>query len=516
VRKIMNNVVWTIAGSDSGGGAGIQADIKAMQSFGVHGCTAITALTAQNSLGVEAINAISTDVIESQLLALESDMKAKVIKIGMLANVQQIQLISEHITHYKTKWAIPPLVVYDPVAIASSGDVLTEEDTVSAIKECLLPLVDVITPNTHEAQLLTGVYLIGPDAIKEAARKLINWGATAVVIKGGHWDYPSGYCIDYCINNADQTAQEYWLGNKKIKTPHSHGTGCSMASVIAACLAKNYPLKDAFILAKAYINQGLKQSVRYGEGIGPLAHTTFPVNLEDYPQVIEPGSWLADELDFAKPFEFNMAADFAPCESDKLGLYAVVDNNEWLEKCLQQGINTAQLRVKNKTQRELDELIKKAVELGKQYNARVFINDYWALAIKHGAYGVHLGQDDLTIADLAAIKGAGLRLGLSTHGFYEMLRAHNYRPSYMAFGAIYPTTTKDMTGQIQGVDKLNKFVPLMQSYPTVAIGGIDLSRVADVAQTGVGSVAVVRAITRADDYIYAIDALQKAIIDSNE
>ncbi|MEI8667088.1 thiamine phosphate synthase [Pseudoalteromonas sp. B131b] len=511
----MNNVVWTIAGSDSGGGAGIQADIKAMQSFGVHGCTAITALTAQNSLGVEAINAVSTDIIESQLLALEKDMKAKVIKIGMLANVQQIQLISEHISHYKAKWPVPPVIVYDPVAIASSGDLLTEEDTVSAIKECLLPLVDVITPNTHETQLLTGVYLIGPAAIKEAANKLLSWGAKAVVIKGGHWDYPSGYCIDYCIDSNTQNGEEYWLGNQKIQTPHNHGTGCSMASVIAACLAKDYPLKDAFILAKAYINQGLKQSVRYGEGIGPVAHTSFPTNLADYPQVIEPSSWLGDELDFDVPLDFNMAADFAPCESKSLGLYAVVDGTVWLEKCLQQGIKTAQLRVKNKTQDELDGLIKQAVELGKKYNAQVFINDYWQLAIKHGAYGVHLGQEDLDIANLAAIKDAGLRLGLSTHGFYEMLRAHNYRPSYMAFGAIYPTTTKDMTGQIQGLEKLIKFVPLMQSYPTVAIGGIDLSRAEQVAKTGVGSVAVVRAITEADNYVEAISALQVAISSAN-
>ncbi|MEI8664685.1 thiamine phosphate synthase [Pseudoalteromonas sp. B28] len=511
----MNNVVWTIAGSDSGGGAGIQADIKAMQSFGVHGCTAITALTAQNSLGVEAINAVSTDIIESQLLALEKDMKAKVIKIGMLANVQQIQLISEHISHYKAKWPVPPVIVYDPVAIASSGDLLTEEDTVSAIKECLLPLVDVITPNTHETQLLTGVYLIGPAAIKEAANKLLSWGAKAVVIKGGHWDYPSGYCIDYCIDSNTQNGEEYWLGNQKIQTPHNHGTGCSMASVIAACLAKDYPLKDAFILAKAYINQGLKQSVRYGEGIGPVAHTSFPTNLADYPQVIELGSWLGDELDFDVPLDFNMAADFAPCESKSLGLYAVVDSTDWLEKCLQQGIKTAQLRVKNKTQDELDGLIKHAVELGKQYNAQVFINDYWQLAIKHGAYGVHLGQEDLDIANLAAIKYAGLRLGLSTHGFYEMLRAHNYRPSYMAFGAIYPTTTKDMTGQIQGLEKLIKFVPLMQSYPTVAIGGIDLSRAEQVAKTGVDSVAVVRAITEADNYVEAISALQVAISSAN-
>ena len=506
----MNNVVWTIAGSDSGGGAGIQADIKAMQSFGVHGCTAITALTAQNSLGVEAINAVSTDVIESQLLALEKDMKAKVIKIGMLANVQQIQLISEHISHYKAKWPTPPVIVYDPVAIASSGDLLTEEDTISAIKECLLPLVDIITPNTHETQLLTGVYLIGPAAIKEAASKLMAWGAKAVVIKGGHWDYPSGYCIDYC----SQGSEEYWLGNEKIQVPHNHGTGCSMASVIAACLAKDYPLKDAFILAKAYINQGLKQSVRYGEGIGPVAQTSFPTDLAHYPQVIEAGSWLGDELDFDVPLDFNIAADFAACESKALGAYAVVDSVEWLEKCLQNGIKTAQLRVKDKSEDELEQLVASAVALGQQYNAHVFINDYWQLAIKYGAYGVHLGQEDLENANLAAIKEAGLRLGLSTHGFYEMLRAHNYRPSYMAFGAIYPTTTKDMTGQIQGLEKLARFVPLMQSYPTVAIGGIDLDRAQEVAKTGVGSVAVVRAITEADDYAEAINTL-KSVINEN-
>ncbi|KPH56898.1 thiamine phosphate synthase [Pseudoalteromonas porphyrae] len=507
----MKQVVWTIAGSDSGGGAGIQADIKAMQSFGVHGCTAITALTAQNSLGVEALNPISTEVIESQLLALEHDMKAAVIKIGMLANVQQIQLVSEHIKHYQSTWSVPPLVVYDPVAIASSGDLLTEEDTVSAIKECLLPLVDVITPNTHETQLLTGVYLIGPSAVREAAAKLQSWGAKAVVIKGGHWDYPSGYCIDYCIDGSTDGGSEYWLGNEKIQTPHSHGTGCSMASVIAACLAKQYPLKDAFILAKAYINQGLKAAVRYGEGIGPVAQTCFPENLDDYPQVIEAGSWLADELDFDAPNEFTMAAGFPACESKQLGLYAVVDTVDWLEKCLAQGIKTVQLRMKQGTERELDDAVAAAVMLGKKYDGHVYINDHWQLAIKHGAYGVHLGQEDLLEANLVAIKEAGLRLGLSTHGFYEMLRAHNYRPSYMAFGAIYPTTTKDMTGQIQGLEKLKHFVPLMSDYPTVAIGGIDLARASEVAATGVGSVAVVRAITEASDYQQAIAELQMAI-----
>jgi len=504
----MSEVVWSIAGSDSGGGAGIQADLKAMHSFGVHGCTVITALTAQNSLGVESINPVSNAVIESQLNALAQDMPAKVIKIGLLANIAQVELIAEHIAHYKKTWAVPPVVVYDPVAIATSGDTLTEEDTVDALKKYLFPLVDVITPNTHETQLLTGIYLIGPSSVVEAAEKLQAFGAGSAVIKGGHWDYPKGYCIDYCRSGSQE---EYWLGNEAVVTPHTHGTGCSLSSCIAACLAKGYPLKDAFILGKAYINQGLASAVRYGEGIGPVAHTGFPEDLTHFPQVIEPGSWLADELELDAPDDFNFAAGFADTEGE-LELYAVVDTADWIEKCLAAGVPTVQLRIKDPNDPSLEAEIKTAIMLGEKYQGRVFINDYWQLAIEHGAYGVHLGQEDLSEANLSAIQNAGLRLGVSTHGFYEMVRAHNYRPSYLAFGAIYPTTTKDMTGQIQGLEKLKHFVPLMKAhYPTVAIGGIDIARTEQVASTGVGSVAVVRAITLADDHQNAVLELKAAI-----
>ncbi|WP_462150615.1 thiamine phosphate synthase [Pseudoalteromonas xiamenensis] len=503
----MSEVVWSIAGSDSGGGAGIQADLKAMHSFGVHGCSIITAITAQNSVEVSAINSVSLEVLESQLLAVGKDMPARAIKIGMLANVAQVELVAEHLSHYKQTWVRPPIVVYDPVAIASSGDALTEENTLEAIKKYLLPLVDVITPNTQETQLLTGIYLIGPSAVREAATKFHAMGIANVIIKGGHWDYPKGYCIDYASNGQD----EYWLGSMSIQTPHSHGTGCSFASVIAACLAKAYPLKDAFILAKAYINQGLRTAVRFGEGRGPVAHGGFPIELGDYPQVIEGGSWLGDELELDCAHPERLAAGFAHID-DELGLYAVVDSLDWVEKCLSAGVKTVQLRIKDAGDPTLELQIAESIKLGQLYGARVFINDHWALAIKHGAFGVHLGQEDLVSADLAAIQKAGVCLGVSTHGFYEMVRAHNYKPSYLAFGAIYPTSTKDMTGQIQGLEKLRYFVPLMaEFYPTVAIGGIDLTRASDVADTGVGSVAVVRAITEADDHRVAIGQLQAAI-----
>ena len=506
----MNKIVWTIAGSDSGGGAGIQADVKAMQSFGIHTCTVVTALTAQNSMGLEAINPVAVDVIASQLKALEQDMPAAVIKIGMLANEEQIKFIAQKIQEYKNTWSSKPVVIYDPVVVASSGENLTEDDVIPALKEHLLPLIDVLTPNTRETQTLTGVYLIGPSAVRDAAATFFKMGIQSVVLKGGHWDYPQGYCIDYC-QSSDDLSTEYWLGNKTLAVPHSHGTGCSFASAMAACLAKEYPLKDAFILAKAYINQGLKVAKRFGEGIGPVAHCGFPENKDDFPQVIEPDSYLGLELDLDPISAHPPAMDFAKCDSLQLGLYPVVDTVSWLETCLVNNIKTIQLRIKDKLDPELESKIAQAVALGHKYQANVYINDHWQLAIKHKAYGVHLGQEDLYLADLAAIKMAGLRLGLSTHGFYEMLRADNYKPSYLAFGAIYPTTTKDMTGQIQGLEKLKHFVPLMKSYPTVAIGGIDLSRANEVAQTGVGSVAVVRAITESDDPALAIEKLQAEI-----
>ena len=188
-----------------------------------------------------------------------------------------------------------------------------------------------------------------------------------------------------------------------------------------------------------------------------------------------------------------------------------MDSVDWIERCLKAGIKTIQLRIKDRQDPHLEEKIATAITIGKKYDARLFINDYWQLAIKHGAYGIHLGQEDISIANLAEIKEAGIRLGVSTHGFYEMLRAHNYRPSYLAFGAIYPTTTKDMTGQIQGLEKLAHFVPLMHDYPMVAIGGIDLARAPEVAKTGVGGIAVVRAITESDDPELAIKELEQVL-----
>lgn len=206
----------------------------------------------------------------------------------------------------------------------------------------------------------------------------------------------------------------------------------------------------------------------------------------------------------------DVASPF-PTTPHKLGLYPVVDSVTWIARLLDVGVTTIQLRIKNLSDTQVESDVASAITLGKRYQARLFINDYWRLAIKHDAYGVHLGQEDLDTADLAAIHRAGLRLGLSTHNDTELARALAIKPSYLALGHIFPTQTKEMPSKPQGLAELKRHVAGLQDYPTVAIGGISIDRVPAVLACGVGSVAVVSAITQASDWQAATKKLLKMI-----
>lgn len=184
----------------------------------------------------------------------------------------------------------------------------------------------------------------------------------------------------------------------------------------------------------------------------------------------------------------------------RLGLYPVVESVAWIERLLDAGVRTLQLRIKDKRDEEVEAEVVAAIALGQRYNARLFINDYWRLAIKHQAYGVHLGQEDLQTTDLKAIREAGLRLGVSTHDDMEIDVALAARPSYIALGHVFATQTKQMPSSPQGLAQLARHVQRLEDYPTVAIGGISLQRAPDVLATGVGSIAVVSAITQAHDW----------------
>jgi thiamine-phosphate pyrophosphorylase len=243
-------------------------------------------------------------------------------------------------------------------------------------------------------------------------------------------------------------------------------------AALAGFLDCGFDPHDALVLAMAW-----------RDGDEASADDAWPVDLSRFPRVVGLRS--------------APAPAFAPCPH-RLGLYPVLPSADWVERALEAGVNTAQLRLKRAESDFLAAEITRCVEAGQRRGARVFINDHWREAVAAGAYGVHLGQEDIHTADLGAIAAAGLRLGLSTHGYYEMLSALHFKPSYIALGAVFPTTTKVMPTAPQGLARLARYVRLLDSVvPLVAIGGIDGAVLADVLATGVGSAAVVRAVTEA-------------------
>jgi hydroxymethylpyrimidine kinase/phosphomethylpyrimidine kinase/thiamine-phosphate diphosphorylase len=495
-QQPVTSIAWTIAGSDSGGGAGIQADLATFRDFGVHGCSVITALTAQNSIALARSLPTPSAHVGAQIDVLAADLPAAAIKLGMLPTSEIIAAVHSFLDNYSGT------VVYDPVMRSSTGISLLaqgERGVLDAMR-ALLPHVTIVTPNIAEAQALTGLVIDSVEKLREAAAQLVTLGAGSALITGGHFrldPIDQGPCVDYWTDGE----RACFLAGEYLDTAHTHGSGCNLSSAIAALLALGFELADSLVVAKAYVTAAIRAARGVGAGPGPLAHPGWPGALVDWPGV-------------GRAWPATAAPGFPACQP--LGLYPVVDDVAWLERLLPMGIKTIQLRIKRPdegtgpVQAIADEAmlrsqIARAVALANRYDVQLFINDHWALAIECGAFGVHLGQEDLDAADLAAIAGAGLRLGISTHSDFEIARAHQLRPSYIAIGPIYPTTTKQMVFAPQGLDRLQRWVRLLgPHYPLTAIGGIDLQRAPGVLATGVGSCAVVRAVTQAPELASAV------------
>ena len=254
--------VLIVAGSDSGGGAGIQADIKTCAAFGVYSSTAVTAITAQNTQCVQRVEALSADLVADQMRSVLSDIGADVIKIGMLANADIINAVAEVITTD----AEDVTVVLDPVLVATSGDALLDESAIDVLKEKLLPLADVITPNTHEAALLTGLKVEDAEDMIKAGEALREMGAYAALMKGGHLEGKS--VTDILV--AEEGNQ--MMNAPRIYSRHTHGTGCTLASAVASMLAQGAPVEVAVMDAREYVFEAIRSAPKLGQGNGPLNH----------------------------------------------------------------------------------------------------------------------------------------------------------------------------------------------------------------------------------------------------
>jgi len=251
----------TIAGSDSGGGAGIQADLKTFAAHGVYGTSAITALTAQNTVGVEGVHVVPDDFVTAQIEAVVSDLGCNAVKTGMLANSTIVEAVAAAVESLE----LPNLVV-DPVMVAKSGDHLLDEEAVHALRWTLLRLARVVTPNIPEAEVLAKMTIASVDDMKEAARRIAMLKPSAVVIKGGHLSGPE--VIDILLENGEY---HQWVG-PRIEGPNTHGTGCTFAAAIAAHLAKGAALTDAVPAAKAYVEGAMRNGIPLGKGHRPLNH----------------------------------------------------------------------------------------------------------------------------------------------------------------------------------------------------------------------------------------------------
>ena len=491
MRGVPPPLAWTIAGSDSGGHSGIQADLRTFADLGVHGCSVLTAVTAQNSCTLAALRPLPAVWVREQIQALKTDLSPGAIKLGLPGDEESARVIFDFLEGW------PGFLAWDPVFEASVGGALSSAEWPAQLRTHL-GRADVLTPNRPEAEQLTGLSIRTPMEMEQAVAALLEQGARSVLLKGGHMDFAdtaAGSIWD-CWGDGSQTL---WLRSERICTPHTRGSGCTLSAAIAAAVAAGHALEDAVVLARAYLSRGLRHAAGIGSGPGPVAHSSTPFGLQDLPAV-------------SSTFSSAPSPLFPRCGLRALGLYPVVDSAAWVERMLSLGVETVQLRIKDASSAEIESEIARAAAAAERCGARLVINDHWRCAIRSRAWGVHLGQDDLARADLAAIAAAGLRLGISTHSWHEIARARAVHPSYIALGPVFPTASKPMAAPPLGLEQLRQWCRLLGGdYPLVAIGGIDTTNAGAVLDAGAGSIAMIRAVTDAADPAAAVAHLQRQV-----
>ncbi len=479
-----------IAGIDSGGGAGLTADCISVHDAGGFPLVCPTALTVQSLKRVRTVQNVDPALFKETLDTLIEDFpKIASVKIGLVASQELLEIILEYLEG--------PLhdayVVWDPVLNATAGDFKSAD--LKGSLDRILRVADVFTPNLNEALTLAGwdkarYEREGADAL---ASFFANKGC-AVLVKGGH--------INDAVCSTDTLKTDLisaTLTHERKAGDGAHGGGCALSSSIAANLAAGYSIADAVTLAKTYVTYGIEVPDLKSEGARPpVGHHEDFLQPEYIPTVRE------------DHFPVYAGEPFRECP-DNLGFYVVLDSSEWIERCARCGVKTLQLRIKDPDRPDLYDEVVRSVAIARKYGVRLYINDYYDLAIKAGTYGVHMGMDDLKDKDMDIIKAAGLRLGVSTTGPYEIMKALSLKPSYVALGHIFPTNTKVMTSKPQGLWKLSREIALLNKLgmPYTTIGGINLENAGQLLAIGVKSVAVVSAITKAPDVKDACDTWLK-------
>lgn len=498
--------IWSIAASDCSAGAGSQADLTMARALDTDCATLICAITAQNSQGVQAVEVLSRAMLEQQWQSLKTDGWPQAIKIGWLppGNLLLPWLL-EKLQEY------PGHVIWDPVLSASQGG-FPQANWPKEALQALLQRVDVLTPNLTEAQALLTLLQpqddggavqndYEPNNCAGISAALQALGVNHLLITGGDSAQAGSAESDEWIQDAffaaplnasadafgDQLPgpdllRAFVFRHRRLPLK-AHGTGCHLASAIACGLAQGYTLYDALSRAVAAVRLAIRSASERANGYHnawarPLSESVA----EDWPQVV--------------PMQQRASAVHFPRLPQPLGLYGLVDNLPHLKRLLTLGIDSVQWRVKNPAD-DYKAQTAQAIRCAAEASVPLFINDDWALALELGAFGVHLGQEDLLTADLQALAEAGIALGISTHSDWEIARARGVNPSYIAFGPVFTPLSKVLRYQPLGTETLALWVERFTDHRLTCIGGITTANIAQVVASGIDSVAIVTEL--ADD-----------------
>ncbi|PSC75210.1 thiamine biosynthetic bifunctional enzyme chloroplastic isoform C [Micractinium conductrix] len=521
--------VLAIAGSDSGGGAGIQADLKACMAAGVFCTTAVTALTAQNTRGVESVHMAPTAFIRQQIAAVLGDIGADVAKTGMLPTPEVVEAVAEELQAQ----GLVKLVV-DPVLVSTSGDALATNGVAEAIKTHLLPLATIVTPNIPEAsKLLDGRPINGIEGMKAAAEELHRYGPQWVLIKGGHLagqvTHPDdqegdagagllhsvrpGMVTDILFDGKNMIE----LSEPHISTGNNHGTGCTLASTIAAELAKGADVSTAVRRAKKYVWRMLERSMDLPLGQGPQKPMNHGFAIADWSADLATaaagsaggsagaGAGVAATSYAAEAAREQRAAAATrrsriPNRCD-LRVYVVTDpvcnaaqarsNAEAVRMAIDGGATIVQLREKKIDGGAFLQQAAEVLEVCKARGVPLLINDRVDVALAVGADGVHVGQGDLPAVTVRRMIGADLILGVSVKTVEEALRAEADGADYLGAGAVFPTGTKE--SEVIGLQRLQAICAAVD-IPVVAIGGVKVGNAAETVAAGCAGAAVVSGV----------------------
>jgi hydroxymethylpyrimidine kinase/phosphomethylpyrimidine kinase/thiamine-phosphate diphosphorylase len=512
-------VIWSIAGLDTAGGAGLSADQRTADAFGVHLCPVAACLTAQHSQGVNELLPVSELALDSQLQALCDDLPPRVIKTGLLGSVAAVVAVARWVDRLREALPEPPALVVDPVLKASAGGAGFSNDAiVRAYRQWLLPRATVLTPNRAEALSLLGLTADDTTPTPTLAQALCAQGVRAVLCTGGDGSGLGQADARHSLDWLQSPHAHGWLVHPRVPTEHHHGSGCTLAAGVAAALALGHVEADACVLGKMLTHHALTHHRLAGHGPGPVVARAGFAAGPGHGGAPLPWLGLGTDLPWSLGAEGPLFQPFTPPHN---GLYGIVATGEQVQWALDAGVRCVQLR--HKATQGFGPQLAQALTAGEQAATseaarspvQLFVNDHWQAALqalpptgsasrsrRRLNMGLHLGQEDLlalTADERQALRAAQDRvmLGLSSHSLWELARAAGCGASYIACGPVQPTTTKDMPWRPQGAHNLAWWVA-HSPVPVVGIGGLltrqDLSA---VAEAGAAAMCVVRALTDA-------------------